>query len=215
MKLNKILALALSGVMAVSMLAGCSGKTDNGDEGNQPPVVASDAATSMNTYLDSFEFSTSTEQSAYLTEALKNIKYEDVAKADANVPNPLGGGKYCVGVYNTLQNNMRGEAGLKTTFTTAFTPVKGESNSMTYLFMIESKNMTEDAALYQLANKLKSVETKDVVTTSDSKNYNATYTGVISIASVTKTDANGKNAEEAYMILVTLTQNVGSTSVNV
>lgn len=34
MKLNKVLALALSGVMAVSMLAGCSGKPSNGDEEN-------------------------------------------------------------------------------------------------------------------------------------------------------------------------------------
>ena len=45
MKLNKVLALALSGVMAVSMLAGCSGKTDdNKDEqeiSSQDVVVAS------------------------------------------------------------------------------------------------------------------------------------------------------------------------------
>src|SRR5699024_9930001 len=32
MKLNKVLALALSGVMAVSMLAGCSGNPGNGGQ---------------------------------------------------------------------------------------------------------------------------------------------------------------------------------------
>lgn len=41
MKLNKVLALALSGVMAVSMLAGCSGNPGNGGQGGEgePPVV--------------------------------------------------------------------------------------------------------------------------------------------------------------------------------
>ena len=37
MKLKKIASLMLAGVMAVSMLAGCSGKTDD-DNGGQPPV---------------------------------------------------------------------------------------------------------------------------------------------------------------------------------
>ena len=44
MKLNKVMALALSGLMAVSMLAGCSSDPSNGDGGNTevtPP--ASDA----------------------------------------------------------------------------------------------------------------------------------------------------------------------------
>ena len=47
MKLNKVLALALSGVMAVSMLAGCS--TDGKDDGNTevtPPT--SNAVSVMN-----------------------------------------------------------------------------------------------------------------------------------------------------------------------
>ena len=42
MKLNKVLALALSGVMAVSMLAGCSGNSGNGGqngEGEQAPAT--------------------------------------------------------------------------------------------------------------------------------------------------------------------------------
>lgn len=36
MKLNKVLALALSGIMAVSMLAGCSGKTDDNKDEQAP-----------------------------------------------------------------------------------------------------------------------------------------------------------------------------------
>ena len=47
MKLNKVLALALSGVMAVSMLAGCSGNSGNGGqegEGEQTPATGIVAA---------------------------------------------------------------------------------------------------------------------------------------------------------------------------
>ena len=47
MKLNKVLALALSGVMAVSMLAGCSGNPGNGGqegEGEQVPATGIVAA---------------------------------------------------------------------------------------------------------------------------------------------------------------------------
>ena len=40
MKLNKVLALALSGVMAVSMLAGCSNNSGNGDQNGEEQVPA-------------------------------------------------------------------------------------------------------------------------------------------------------------------------------
>ena len=40
MKLNKVLALALSGVMAVSMLAGCSNNSGNGGQnGGEQPLL--------------------------------------------------------------------------------------------------------------------------------------------------------------------------------
>ena len=49
MKLNKVLALALSGVMAVSMLAGCSNNSGNGgQEGEQPPVADNTIASVLN-----------------------------------------------------------------------------------------------------------------------------------------------------------------------
>ena len=45
MKLNKVLALALSGVMAVSMLAGCSGNSGNGGQGGEEPPVVDNSLT--------------------------------------------------------------------------------------------------------------------------------------------------------------------------
>ena len=40
MKLNKVLALALSGVMAVSMLAGCSNNSGNGGQNGEEQTPA-------------------------------------------------------------------------------------------------------------------------------------------------------------------------------
>ena len=40
MKLNKVLALALSGVMAVSMLAGCSNNSGNGGQNGEEQCPA-------------------------------------------------------------------------------------------------------------------------------------------------------------------------------
>ena len=50
MKLNKVLALALSGVMAVSMLAGCSGNSGNGGQNGEgePPVADTTIASVLN-----------------------------------------------------------------------------------------------------------------------------------------------------------------------
>lgn len=71
MKLNKMLALALSGVMAVSMLAGCSGAPSNGEEGQEQPVVDTTIAGVFNDKLEdkdihviSFNYDTKVEDAA-------------------------------------------------------------------------------------------------------------------------------------------------------
>ena len=75
MKLKKIASLALAGIMAVSMLAGCSGKTENNENnGNQNQVAAATVADYANSLLSKeqknvFEF----ENSADLTAALKKV----------------------------------------------------------------------------------------------------------------------------------------------
>ena len=75
MKLKKIASLALAGIMAVSMLAGCSGKTENEENnGNQNQVAAATVADYANSLLSKeqknvFEF----ENSADLTAALKKV----------------------------------------------------------------------------------------------------------------------------------------------
>ena len=77
MKLNKVLALALSGVMAVSMLAGCSNNSGNGgQEGEQPPVADTTIAGVLNDKMsdekvDYVSFDYSTELQAAVEQVLR------------------------------------------------------------------------------------------------------------------------------------------------
>ena len=210
MKLNKVMALALSGLMAVSMLAGCSNGTPNGEEnGEQGQVVVDDVASVMNTAQGKIKFETSPEQSALLTAAMGEAKY-----ADANVSG-IGLATAANPVYNYLQKNMLGKDGL-TTGNPKFTPVKGESNSVSLLYMYPAKNITDDYALIEIAKNLVnsqlSTELKNVVAIGNDK-FNATYTGEVSLAKLTKSDGDGANTKEAYYVLVTVTQNVGDTAI--
>ena len=91
MKLNKVLALALSGVMAVSMLAGCSGNPGNGgQEGEgEPPVVDNSltgqviSALSKDT-TDKVTFTSDNALSAALQKAVENAgaRYSELSVAN-------------------------------------------------------------------------------------------------------------------------------------
>ena len=78
MKLNKVLALALSGVMAVSMLAGCSNNSGNGGQNGeeQPPVADTTIAGVLNNKMsdekvDYVSFDYSTELQAAVEQVLR------------------------------------------------------------------------------------------------------------------------------------------------
>ena len=134
--------------------------------------------------------------------------------ADANV-SVIGLATAANPVYNYLQKNMLGKDGL-TTGNPKFTPVKGESNSVSLLYMYPAKNITDDYALIEIAKNLVnsqlSTELKNVVAIGNDK-FNATYTGEVSLAKLTKSDGDGANTKEAYYVLVTVTQNVGDTAI--
>ena len=88
MKLNKVLALALSGVMAVSMLAGCSGAPVNGEqEGEQGEVVvdANDISDGVASYIDDLPEYVTFNGDRALSEKL------DLVVQQANVKDVVGG----------------------------------------------------------------------------------------------------------------------------
>ena len=100
MKLNKVLALALSGVMAVSMLAGCSNNSGNGGQngGEQPPVVTGPVGAVISA-LDSdtinvVKFSNDSNLQSVLEKVVKNkgndvgtLKASDLTGVDSKLSN--------------------------------------------------------------------------------------------------------------------------------
>ena len=80
MKLNKVLALALSGVMAVSMLAGCSNNSGNGGQDGEGDVIvtpSTGAAAILNDEQDKIEFTNA--NSAELQQAATDLLASDLS----------------------------------------------------------------------------------------------------------------------------------------
>ena len=87
MKLNKVLALALSGVMAVSMLAGCSNNSGNGGQNGEEQVPATGIVAAVNNGQDAdndvqINFTADTTLDSQLTRALaaagEDATYQEV-----------------------------------------------------------------------------------------------------------------------------------------
>ena len=100
MKLKKIASLMLAGVMAVSMLAGCSGKTETKPEGegNGEGTTASGYSAKLESYLsdevkdmENVSFQDDAKQATALESAVKNISANEVLKTakDHAVPDSI------------------------------------------------------------------------------------------------------------------------------
>ncbi len=121
MKLNKVLALALSGVMAVSMLAGCSNNSGNGgQEGEQPPVADNTIASVLNDEQKDNDVKVNFTYSSSLETALqKTLSVVGGNESETNVEsyliNVLGiddevtMGEFCGRKFNTHGGNEVGE----------------------------------------------------------------------------------------------------------
>ena len=100
MKLKKIASLMLAGVMAVSMLAGCSGNgSNNNNNNNDDPVVNTGLTGSVIAALDedttkNVTFSADSNLQAVLEKVVKNAGYDGLSKLTAgdlvNVDPDLG-----------------------------------------------------------------------------------------------------------------------------
>lgn len=214
MKLNKMLALALSGVMAVSMLAGCSGAPSNGEEGTEVQPTTSNAVAVMNDAQDLVDFKADADFDAALAAAAKKAEHALVDKATFDIA-VAGTGD---GVYKELEKKLAVDAGLNTTsieFAAVPADAKnGKSVTKTALYVVEADGLTEKAALVQIANAMKGVDKgyPEVVTIGTST-YEATYTGNVSVVTVNTAD-KGETAT-AYYIAVAVTQSVARDAIDV
>ena len=210
MKLKKIASLALAGVMAVSMLAGCKGNNSGstGDQGNtvvETTGIAkelNDAQTPGNTVKVSFTSDSSFD--AYLAEAAKRAGQG----ATSNLVMT-----HLIAVSGIVTDKGYTESTVDTVGTGLADSVM-ETNSdcksatdRTFLVVTKSAYLTKDAAMADFANVADSIIAKLPAKTSDTVGagesyYTFGYTGKASMVEVANNDGT-----TSYYFAVVLTQN--------
>ncbi len=193
MKLNKILALALSGVMAVSMLAGCS---DNGGKDDNDVIVtpSTGAAATLNdeqekdkvTFTDASSANLQKATASLTTAELEalgvNIAAEDPDGAIVSVLKDLSDEKF-TNTYNVFQNYANTDK--KNTYSVVF----GVSGALTM-----------DAALEKIAADLD--DSLQLAAAYKGNTYVYTYTGTVSTVTATSVDGT----VSGHYIVLTITQ---------
>ncbi len=208
MKLNKMLALALSGVMAVSMLAGCSGAPSNGEEGDkEQTVVTAGTATMMNNFQNRVKFDADADLDAYVAAAVKTLKSDVIKEAPASVTqiDATGDSK---DVYVAVRDKLPGSYSLtkeETGFDDAC--IKKADTTKTVLYWVKAGNLTEAQVLTLVAADME-MANYDEMCTENGKYYDITYNGAASIVKATATSEAG-DTYNAYVVAVSVTQSVG------
>ena len=210
MKLKKIASLALAGVMAVSMLAGCKGNNSGstGDQGNtvvETTGIAkelNDAQTPGNTVKVSF-----TSDSSFDADLAEAAKRAGQGATSALVMGHLVTVSGIVTDYTFDENAVTNDTmGLAAQVMTTNSDCKSATDR-TFLVVTKSAYLTKDAAMADFANVADSIIAKLPAKTSDTVGagesyYTFNYTGKASMVEV----ANN-NGTTSYYFAVVLTQN--------
>lgn len=216
MKLNKVLALALSGVMAVSMLAGCSGNPGNGGqegEGEQT-VVTTDAAEVLNKIQGVVKFDDDATLNGYMApvETLKPSVVEKLSKND----NVAALDKDSDAAVKAIRAKMVKEDADQVADEFNFSD-KSKNNTKTddvtetvFYAVNADKVISIEHLMTELSSELNTDEFKTQVsiTGTDKGNYVASYTGAVSVKKATGTDEDGKTYN-AYVVAVSITRTLG------
>ena len=217
MKLNKVLALALSGVMAVSMLAGCKGGSANGEQGNtEQPVVSTDAVKVMNDAQKDVVFANNEALASALKAAVAKAKTTDISGANYTAQQVKSNSNENIGknIYASLNTKVTGLS------TTAMNDddsygkavLSAGQKTTVNLYIIEADGLDEAQALKIVAKAMKTEEYTDAYSnTANNKDLKAEYTGAVSVEKVVKTNEDG-DTHSAYLIAVSVTQTVTETS---
>ena len=179
MKLNKVLALALSGVMAVSMLAGCSGNPGNGGQGGEePPVTDTTIAADLNEAQEDYEVKTPFTYDSNLENAMKKVLEVDpstnantmakrlVTVLDLDADTPLNS---FYGYDNTVGSQ------------------KGEQTEVHVI--MDKSGKSEDALVKEMIKALEELSKMKAERTEGNVKYSYSYTGDVAM---TQVENNGK-----------------------
>ena len=206
MKLNKVMALALSGLMAVSMLAGCSNGTPNGEENNEGQVTTTNAAEVMNSLQSKVEFKADSAMDAAFAAAMDGLESKDISDAPAtlqSVPSNKA-------VYTAVRNKLPGSYALNTTINYATRPTNKADVTTTVLYWVKAANLSEESVLTLVADTMEMGNYYDQGYTGSNPYtyYELNYDGAVSIEKVTKTSESG-TTYNAYVVAVSITRSYG------
>ena len=205
MKLKKIASLALAGVMAVSMLAGCSGKGTTDPENPDDPIVVPETGivAEVNNGQDQdndakITFTSSSSLDAALTNAVKafgeNSNYSNLTQRVANL---LSLDAWNTTITNAGYHGMKNPSVPMKNGNSVLDGADGDVVEFVEVFTIDSdKAKSEDAAMKQAAEQINAVIGKLYATsyvkgeTKGGEKYcDYSYTGTVSMVTVEK--ANG------------------------
>ena len=218
MKLKKIASLMLAGVMAVSMLAGCEGSANSGENnGEENQVVAASVADYANSLLSDkqknvFEFENSSELTAALQKVAKDSSAytsKEIAKgADVYSCPTIGNASTDeYGVWDLsaklkdemkLDNDMSGYGNLKTT------AQKG-TKTVNWVYEVSGK-LAQDAAVQLVVNYWApaTMNSADFFpTTISTSGLDCEYTADISAVKVTAPDDSNVST---WVVAIVVTQ---------
>ena len=217
MKLKKIASLMLAGVMAVSMLAGCKGSANSGEEEN-PVVPTTGIVADANGVLtddqkEIFSYVGSTNLDAILKEIAANtdnLPEGDISSAYKAFTPQQNRDKLSSKLKEKLE-------GLKANSTDYFTvaPANGKSQSYGWVYTISGKmSQTEavEAAADTFAGLMSNPSVVETVVDYNGAKYNAEYS--VEISAVKASNNSNVDGESAWVIAFVVTQTLGDKVVN-
>ena len=225
MKLKKIVSLALAGILAVSMLAGCKGNSSSSSEGDGTVVPATSSAVdyanqTLNakakdyleyvsaSWLDEALKNTATDRSDFSAEQIKGVFYgtdnkhawDDVWEnnmANDIVDSMIGKEAY---THNVYENH-------------SFEIIPANKTDKTIVWVeTVSGALDEKTAVSSVAKTMSDwmVNEAGAVLTLDNGKYDCTYKMAISAVKVTS--SSNLNAESAWAVAIAVTQNVAKAT---
>ena len=202
MKLKKIASLMLAGVMAISMLAGCSTNGNGDDKGEEVVTGISADFASYLTNQDKVDFADNANDQAALAKAVKNVEDSTIknvttladtaltAEPTKTVVSTLKANTSLI--LNQVNTNTVRNITEKTTYVVVY-QAPGEMKQSAVLAQAASKIDTTVSGLPE--NSLKGSET------AGTKYYTYDYTGSVSVEKVST--KNGESS--AWYVLVSVT----------
>ena len=208
MKLKKIASLMLAGVMAVSMLAGCSGKDtndNNGQENNGGQATGVSATFASYLSKDNVKFNDSSNNKSVLSKAvleiddseIKGVTNVDMVDKNGNLAKAVG--RVMVAEFTDGSGAVAWIKDNVTKKTTYYTIYKAPGDLDKDVVLEQVAADMDDLLASMPKNSLDEGEKLE----QDAKYYTFDYTG-----SVSMTDVDTKNgADSAWFVMITLTVN--------